>query len=202
MSEAALQMPTRRDRQRAETRERLFLAACAEIDRVGLSEAQIPRIAKAAGVARATFYFHFPTKDDVLDELIGRLQNGLCDSLAEMDPRAQPLRAVIGRLLERILQQRAFVGDSNLMREVLAAMVRRARDEKLPADPGLPAALAPHFRAAAGRGEIGLAIDPERLSAMLLASMFGVLLGRHPDEDELEDSLRLLVELFLRGLAP
>jgi len=202
MSEAAVEMPTRRDRQRAETHERLFLAACAEIDRVGLSEAQIPRIAKAAGVARATFYFHFPTKDDVLDELMGRLQAGLRDAVAAMDPHAQSLRAVIGRLLERILQQRAFVGDSNLMREVLAAMVRRARDERLLAEPGLPAALAPHFRAAAGRGEIGLAIDPERLSAMLLASMFGVLLGRHPNEDELEESLGLLVELFLRGLAP
>jgi len=201
MSESVVQIPTRRDRQRVETRERLFRAACAEIDRVGLSEAQIPRIAKAAGVARATFYFHFPTKDDVLDELIGRLQTGLRDAIAEIDPQAKPLREVIGRLLETMLQQRAYVGDSNLMREMLAAFVRRARAEALPGEPELPTALAPHFAAAAARGEIGLPIDPERLSAMLLASMFGVLLGRHPNDDELGAALGLLIELFLRGIA-
>ena len=114
------QNPTRRERQRVETRERLFRAACAEIDRVGLAEAQIPRIAKNAGVARATFYFHFPAKEMVLDELVERLQAGLTDSLAEIEVDGQPLHAVIGQLLDRILLHRAFVGDSNLMREVLA----------------------------------------------------------------------------------
>jgi AcrR family transcriptional regulator len=201
MAEPALPMPTRRDRQRAETRERLFRSACAEIDRVGLSDAQIPRIAAAAGVARATFYFHFPTKDDVLDELVGRLQNGLKDALAREVPGTVSLRDVIGQLLARILQNRAFVGNAHLMREVLAAIVRRAQDETLPADPGLSAALAPHFQAAAERGEIRLSIDPERLSAILLASMFGLLLGRHPSDEELEASLDLLADLFLRGLA-
>lgn len=201
MAEPTLQMPTQRDRQRAETRERLFLAACAEIDRVGLTEAQIPRIAAAAGVARATFYFHFPAKDDVLDELMGRLQGGLLDAMGQIVPGETSLRDVIDQLLGHILLHRAFVGDSHLMREVLAAFVRRAQDESLPPDPGLPAALAPHFRAAAERGEIRLSIDPERLSAILLASMFGLLLGRHPRDEELEESLGLLADLFLRGLA-
>ena len=54
---------------------------------------------------------------------------------------------------------------------------------------------------AAERGEIRLSIDPERLSAILLASMFGLLLGRHPSDEDLEESLGLLADLFLRGLA-
>ncbi len=202
MAETALQMPTRRDRQRVETRERLFLAACAEIDRVGLGEAQIPRIARAAGVARATFYFHFPTKEDVLEELVQRLQGGLTDSLAEIEPDAQPLREVIDKLLERILLHRAYVGESNLMREVLALHVRRAQDSEPHEERGLPEALAPHFEAAARRGEIRTPIEPERLSAILLASMFGLLLGGQRAEDaDLEEGLGVLADVFLRGLA-
>ncbi len=202
MAETALQMPTRRERQRAETRERLFQAACAEIDRVGLAEAQIPRIARTAGVARATFYFHFPTKEDVLEELVRRLQDGLTDSLAEIDPEAQPLREVIGLLVQRILLHRAYVGESSLMREVLALHVRRAQNDEPQAEGGLPEALAPHFAAAARRGEIQTPIEPERLSAIFLASMFGLLLGGHRAEDaDLEEGLRVLADVFLRGLA-
>jgi len=202
MTETVVQMPTRRERQRAETRERLFRAACAEIDRVGLAEAQIPRIAAAAGVARATFYFHFPTKEDVLEELVARLQQGLTDSLAQIDPDAQPLRDVIGQLLERILLHRAYVGESNLMREVLALHVRRAQADEPHEVAGLPEALAPHFEAAARRGEIRTPIEPERLSAILLASMFGLLLGGHRAEDaDLEQGLAVLADVFLRGLA-
>ena len=202
MAEAAVQMPTRRERQRAETRERLFRAACAEIDRVGLAEAQIPRIAAEAGVARATFYFHFPTKEDVLEELVARLQNGLTDSLASVEPAGRPLREVIDQLVDRILLHRHYVGESNLMREVLALHVRRAQDDDAPSEPGLAEALAPHFAAAAARGEIQSPIEPERVSAIFLASMFGLLLGgQRAEEADLKEGLAVLSDIFLRGLS-
>ncbi len=57
-----------RDAQRLETRTRLFDAAVAEIGRAGLAGADVSTIAAAAGVARGTFYFHFPTKEHVVVE--------------------------------------------------------------------------------------------------------------------------------------
>lgn len=54
---------------RLETRARLFEAALAEIGRRGLAGADVAAIAGRAGVARGTFYFHFPTKEHVLAEL-------------------------------------------------------------------------------------------------------------------------------------
>src|SRR6185312_4686202 len=54
--------------QRLETRARLFNAAVTEIGRSGLAGADVSTIAEAAGVARGTFYFHFPTKEHVVVE--------------------------------------------------------------------------------------------------------------------------------------
>jgi AcrR family transcriptional regulator len=58
-----------RETQRLQTRSRVFDAALAEIGRSGLAGADVATIAAAAGVARGTFYFHFPTKEHVLVEL-------------------------------------------------------------------------------------------------------------------------------------
>ena len=58
-----------REARRLETRARLFDAAVAEIGRSGLAGADVSTIAAAVGVARGTFYFHFPTKEHVVVEV-------------------------------------------------------------------------------------------------------------------------------------
>jgi AcrR family transcriptional regulator len=59
-----------------ETRARLFDAALAEIGRSGLAGADVTAIASAAGVVQGTFYFHFPTKEHVLVELVSTKKPG------------------------------------------------------------------------------------------------------------------------------
>ena len=59
-----------RDRQREDTHRRLYECSLSVFRRDGFTNTKIDDIAKMAGVSRGTFYFHFPTKDDVLLELL------------------------------------------------------------------------------------------------------------------------------------
>jgi AcrR family transcriptional regulator len=62
--------PARRPRQAraVETRRRVYEAALAEFERVGVEEARIDDVVKAAGVSWGTFYQYFPSKQDVILE--------------------------------------------------------------------------------------------------------------------------------------
>ena len=77
-----------REAQRRETRQRVYAAAIAEFKRTGMAAADVGVIAKEAGVARGTFYFHFPTKEHVLAELERHEEARLAAQLAKFLARA------------------------------------------------------------------------------------------------------------------
>lgn len=202
MVEPLSTLPTQRDRQRAETRERIFQAACSEIDRVGLAAAQIPRIASAAGVVRGTFYFHFQTKEHVLFELIERIQEGLVQSMAQLGDSRVEIRQVMDELIEAVLRVETVLGQSNLMREMLAVHVRRLQTGESPSDEdGMLGQVARHLAVAAERGEVRAGIEPERLAGVVLTGIFGLMLTQQGNLADLRAELELLMELLLRGMA-
>lgn len=205
MSETIVRSPasTRRDRQREDTRERLFAAAIAEFIQVGFAAAQIPRIAEAAGVSRGTFYFHFPSKEHVLEELMERRERAIIERLAGLRAAPPAFRVVLAQLLDEI----EIVNDEPelgpLMRDVLAHYVRR--------DPGEPDSegalglldeLAHHIRSAADRGEVRRDIEPERLAAMVLTSIFGLIVTHRASDPDRRVGLELLIDLLLDGMGP
>lgn len=64
------------------TRRRLLDAAAAELARNGLAGASIGAIAAAAGLRTGSVYFHFPSKDQLIAEV---LEVGLRETLAHLD---------------------------------------------------------------------------------------------------------------------
>src|SRR5437588_4191309 len=92
-----------RELRRLETRARLFDAAVAEIARKGLTAADVAAIAASAGVARGTFYFHFPTKDHVLIELERNEEFRIVGELGELNT---DLGSVLSSLIRQVLDAR------------------------------------------------------------------------------------------------
>jgi TetR/AcrR family transcriptional repressor of uid operon len=126
-----------RDAQRQQTRQRVYAAALAEFKRTGMAAADVGDIAAAAGVARGTFYFHFPTKEHVLAELErheeARLVAQLSKFLAELEAQPGPgfLPAALGEVVRLLTAMERRVGKT-LFREMLGLHFSSRRPEVLP----------------------------------------------------------------------
>ena len=188
----------RRARQRADTRERLFEAALAEFRSCGVSAAQIDRIAKAAGVVRGTFYFHFATKDDVLVELKHRMEHQVLIGVTALRLERPPLYDVLLRVVDA-LEEAVSVDSPELLREMLSLYVRRP-DAESPEGTSLLEELTFHISAAQERGELRHGLAPDQLALLFLTSMFGFV-ARFEGE-ELRTALYALAGIIAKGIQP
>ena len=191
-----------RDGRRTETHERLFAVSLREFQRVGVAAAQIEQIAKAAGVPRGTFYFHFPTKDDVLIELAHRINERVAHrlrALGESDPSIRDLLTLID---DAISDEHGRVGEAHLLADMFSLYTRRPLDVLDPIRnvPTLSPVLARYLREAADRAGLGEGLDLEALSVVFIASLFGLYM-RIPPGRELRSASEALVDVFVRGLA-
>ncbi len=69
------------DRRQRKTREAIFAAFSALLDKKDFARITVGEIIEEADVGRATFYAHFETKDDLLRELCGELFCHLFDGM-------------------------------------------------------------------------------------------------------------------------
>lgn len=109
-SEAAPQAVSAREAQRLQTRARLFDATVAEIGRAGLAGTDVAAIAATVGVARGTFYFHFPTKEHVLVELERNEEAKIVALLAAETSQPGDLMAMLTLLVRQVLAAEERLG--------------------------------------------------------------------------------------------
>jgi len=87
---------------------RLFAAAVKVVGEVGYAEASVSRITRLAGVAQGTFYNHFPSRQDLLDQLLPTvgiemlefIRRKLKDVRSPVDREAARFRAFFDFLME------------------------------------------------------------------------------------------------------
>lgn len=166
---------TRRDRQREETRRRVFEAALAVFRQDGVAECRIDDIAALAGVSRGTFYFHFPTKDDVLVELMRLGGEAVANTVATL-PDEAALQTVFEALAQALSDQ--WQGDARILPD-LATVALKQTSAQLgdPESNPLRAELAHRFRLGVERGELNDFLPAEVLSDLYLANVLAGLLA-------------------------
>lgn len=194
---------TGRAKQRAQTRERLFEAALREFREYGFAGAQIDRIAKSAGVARGTFYFHFPSKDDVLLELARRITERIARRVALLGASDPSLAELLRRMDNAIMDEHTRVGEAGLQAELAALYMRRPRDFDMPPNgnaPSLAGMLAHEFGRIRERGEIVAPLPDELAAIVFMTSLFGIFV-RIPPGERRREACDALVGLFVSGLS-
>lgn len=199
-SEAVLVQGSRA-RQRADTKERIFETALREFRDVGFAAAQIDRITKNAGVARGTFYFHFPTKEDVMLELARRINARIVRRVALIVDTKPSLHEFLVRLNDVLIDEHSHVSEAGLHAEVLSLYLRRPYDFSDPLHnvPTLTDKLAGYLRTLADRGELYSELSVERLSVVIMSSLFGVL-ARVPPGEQVRATCNALIEILVKGL--
>jgi AcrR family transcriptional regulator len=88
----------------------LFDAAVTEIGRSGLAGADVSTIAAAAGVARGTFYFHFPTKEHVVVEVERAEEAKILARLGTSQSESADLLSMLSLLVREVLAAELRLG--------------------------------------------------------------------------------------------
>jgi AcrR family transcriptional regulator len=101
--------PSRADRRRQETRERLLRAAHRVIARKGPEAATVAEITEAADVGLGTFYHHFESKDAVLEPLIESVAEATGAALdaatADLSDPAEVMATAVRHMVRRVVAE-------------------------------------------------------------------------------------------------
>lgn len=191
-----------RTAQRLATREKLLQVSLDEFRRSGFVQADVAAIVERAGVARGTFYFHFPTKDDVLTELRLREERTIVDAVGALVEKRKPLERTLRAIVAAIAKAEDRLG-IDLVREMCAAqfrpgVVQTDTVSDHPVAELVVAAVQQASAAAAG------APDPKRaadLAVIFLTGLFGVLSTHDGPSPERERLIDVLIDLTSKGVS-
>ena len=202
-----------RDAQRQQTRQRVYAAALAEFKRTGMAAADVGDIAAAAGVARGTFYFHFPTKEHVLAELErheeARLVAQLSRFLTELEARSEPgfLPAALGEVVRLLTAMERRVGKT-LFREMLGLHFSSRRPDVLPGSDKwteypVMTVVVEVVERARERGEVHPDATALPTAQLFMVGLYAMLIASHEHPKAARaEILDNFVATVLRGVAP
>lgn len=167
--------PSTRDEQRRATRRRLYEHALEVFRRDGVGACRIDDIAKAAGVSRGAFYFHFPTKEHVLLERMRETEDVICEAIDALPPDA-PTDRVLATVNEQLTA--IWQDDPDLLPDLASAALHytattMSDQEATP----LRALLGHRFRAGVERGDVTSHLPADVLSDLYLGHTLAGLLA-------------------------
>jgi AcrR family transcriptional regulator len=189
----------RRERHRAEIRDRLYQAALQLFADRGFLETTVADITEAADVGKGTFFNYFPTKEHVL-ATFGAERIAIIERAHEKAKSSgEPVLGAIQELLTRLADD--YSGNAALLRAIYAAHascppVRAELQKRLLRGRRLMAAL---FDLARERGEIGTDIPAEELARLTQVIFLGVTLSWAMNPDS---SLRKTTEAVWNLISP
>ncbi len=167
--------PSRRERQKAETREQLYRAARSVFAARGLTASTVEEITKAAGVAKGTFFNYFRTKEEVFKVFIEIQLANVTGAVEEARGARGNARTVLRNLFHRNAGE--FGSSATLTGALLSALFGSEPVREITAQ-GMANArrkLAAVVAAGQERGEIRTDRKPGAVALAFQQALFGTL---------------------------
>jgi AcrR family transcriptional regulator len=188
-----------RELQRQKTRRRVYECALTVFRQQGVTDCRIEDIAKLAGVSRGAFYFHFPTKADVLLERMRETEVQICAAI-----EALPASVKLERVLETLIHQLVEIWeqDPTLLPDVCStALYLTASTMADQQASRLRTVVCGRFQTASARGELSARLAGEMLGDLYLGHMLAGLLAWYGNRAmPLGMMLAGVTELFFSGV--
>jgi len=195
--------PSRRERKKDETRERIFRAAVELFRAKGFEATTLDEITEKADVAKGTFFNYFSGKEAVLGYLSARRLRDLEENAGEILSSARDARA---KLLEvYALAASAYAEDRLLSRYVLTEVMKRLFDPLEESGRRWHQFALKILEAGRGSGELRADLPLERACALLSSVYFSTLYSwacSASADFPLQEELRARLTLAMEGLGP
>ncbi len=190
-----------RDIQREQTRQRLFDASIEEFCRVGVDKARVDQICKTVGVAKGTFFFHFPTKDHILLARQQQISESMAARIDSELNRVATAKSFLKRLVDIIFEEHEAVGNIELVQQINLAIVRQSGSQSLNiSKTAFGAALVKQIERLQKDQKINSNIHAAELADCLRLSLFGFLVNPQVSFDQLRPKVDLLTGLLAESL--
>lgn len=165
-----------------------------------MSNSDINSIASALGIVRGTFYFHFPTKEHVVLELLSREEARIVDELRPALDEVADVKSLLKIVTRRVVDAGDRLGGV-LFRDLLGIHFTATQPElsDISQHP-LAVLVVEELEKACQRGEINRDTNPGNAAKFFLLGLYGLLITNR-DSPEIRD--RVLDEYlssFCRGL--
>jgi AcrR family transcriptional regulator len=196
-------MPRQPGRSADATKERILDAAVEVLARRGYDGAGVDEIVRRSGASKGAFYFHFPSKEEMVLRLVHQMSDKLIDAVREAIAGTPPSRERLGLAVTALVET---FGRKRVLGQLLLVNIvgqGRTLDRKfLPVRRKFGEFIRGEMDAAVGAGALPSSLDTELASQAWLGAFHEVLLRWLIDEDPvpLAERTPALCDLLLNGV--
>lgn len=187
----------------AATRTEILVALARMIAEKGSSDCNVREIAERVGIQPSSIYYHFKSKDELIDELLNLSVNlisiAVTEAIAALGPEASVRERIVAAMRAHLTTALGGNDDAGAIMRIYAylppAMKKRSREARVK----YAAIWRDLFDEGRSNGEIRSDLDTDTLLAYLLSGMGAVGEWYRPSRASIDDVCHVIINLHMGG---